>query len=898
MILNRSISSIFAFFLLGLSAAHAQEDHTLTTTLLDHPAPGEEVRLAVSWGGKLPARVRIWADFDENGLRDVGETLARDVVLNEAITVITGRIPASAPAGLSRERVKAELQRNHNGLLGADCEWASGFEVADLDNQPFTLAVWDDGTGPALFAGGEIHTASGTNVNGIAKWDGSTWSALSGPSGIGVNGFVLSLAVYDDGGGSALYAGGWFTEAGGVTVNHVAKWDGSTWSALSGPSGTGLDDRVTSLTVHNDGGGSSLFAGGEFSTAGGITVNHVARWNGTNWSALSGPSGTGTDNRVYSLTVYDDGGGNALYAGGRFDLAGGVTVNHIAKWNGTAWSALSGPSGTGLDDWAFALTVYDDGGGDALYVGGRFTTAGGVTVNNIAKWDSTAWSALSGPSGSGLDDDVYTLAVYNGGGGTTLYAGGRFFDAGGITVDRIATWNGSNWAALSGPSGMGVNGTVRSLVTYDKGSGVELYAGGSFNTAGGVPANRIASWDGGAWSALSAPIGLGMNSAVNSQTVHDDGSGAALYVSGDFTSAGGTTVNGIAKWDGSTWSELSGPSGTGMNGRVSSLVVFDDGGGPALYAGGNFSEAGGATVNHIAKWNGTAWSALSGPSGTGMNDYVYSMTVFDDGSGPALYAGGNFTEAGGVTVNYIAKWNGTAWSALSGPSATGMDNQIYGLAVYDDGGGPALYAGGRFSTAGGVTVNYVAKWNGSTWTALTGPSGTGTSYFVNSLVAFDDGNGSELYAGGYFLSAGGVTVNYIAKWDGSTWSALSGSSGIGMDNLVESLVVLDDGGGSKLFVGGGFTTAGGETVNRITKWDGAEWSAFSGPSGTGMNLGAVYSLATYDSGNGFELYAGGSFSIAGGIASSRIAKWSCTSNLIFQSGFETGDTTEWSNVSP
>src|SRR5260370_30950689 len=98
-----------------------------------------------------------------------------------------------------------------------------------------------------------------------------------------------------------------------------------------------------------------------------------------------------------------------------------------------------------------------------------------------------------------------------------------------------------------------------------------------------------------------------------------------------------------------------------MNGHVKALTVFDDGTGPALYAGCSFTAAGGVAVNYIAKWDGNQWSALGG----GMNHVVMALTVFDDGTGPALYAGGTFTTAGGAPANYIAKWNGTHWSALA-----------------------------------------------------------------------------------------------------------------------------------------------------------------------------------------------------------------------------------------
>jgi len=79
-------------------------------------------------------------------------------------------------------------------------------------------------------------------------------------------------------------------------------------------------------------------------------------------------------------------------------------------------------------------------------------------------------------------------------------------------------------------------------------------------------------------------------------------------------------------------------------------------------------------------------------------------------NGTDLYAGGIFTTAGGVPANYIAKWNGMSWSALG----TGTGGSVWALAA----SGMDLYVGGGFGTAGGVTVNYIAKWNGTSWSAL------------------------------------------------------------------------------------------------------------------------------------------------------------------------------------
>jgi len=276
----------------------------------------------------------------------------------------------------------------------------------------------------------------------------------------------------------------------------------------------------------------------------------------------------------------------------------------------------------------------------------------------------------------------------------------------------------------------------------------------------------------------SGSVGVpGLNDTVWRMTVFDDGTGAAVYAGGDFTLAGDVVANRIAKWDGRAWSAL----GAGMNDRVFAVNAFDDGSDGCLYAGGSFTEAGGVLATHIAKWNGYGWSGVGG----GTDGVVYRFCVFDDGTGRALYVSGAFTEAGGVPASGVARWNGTAWSPLGDGLSGEAGPHVEALAIYDDGSGPALYAGGDFTHAGDLEVNGIAKWDGSAWSAL----GSGVDGGVWTLMVFDDGNGSALYAGGHFQEAGGVGANYIAKWDGNEWSAVGGGVSSTAVNIIPSFAV-------------------------------------------------------------------------------------------------------------
>jgi hypothetical protein len=292
---------------------------------------------------------------------------------------------------------------------------------------------------------------------------------------------------------------------------------------------------------------------------------------------------------------------------------------------------------------------------------------------------------------------------------------------------------------------------------------------------------------------------------------------------------------------------------------VHALTVFDDGSGPALYVGGSFSIAGGVSANSITRWNGSVWSAL----GSGINGSVVTLTVFDDGSGAALYAAAD--------VGFPVKWNGSSWLPLTGAFD---DFWVQALAGFDDGSGPALYAGGAFVPQGSYDAYHILRRNGSNWISVGGWS-TDASWYpgVKALRIFDDGTGPALYAGGYFDHAGiGVAANFIARWNGSVWSPLSSE----VNGAVTAFAVFDDPAGSVLYAGGSFTSAGGVSANLIAMWNGLTWSPLGdGLSGPSITYPQVAALAVVDdpSSQGPDVYAGGLFTTAGGRHSSNIAEW-------------------------
>jgi hypothetical protein len=585
----------------------------------------------------------------------------------------------------------------------------------------------------------------------------------------------------------------------------------ANWVSLGNLSA--VNGTIQVLAVDDSG---NLYIGGNFTMAGGITANSIAEWNGGRWSALA----SGVNGSVLALAV----SGTNLYVGGWFNSAGGVAATNIALWNGSQWSALG--AGITTDNGLNALAIQ----GTNLYAGGFFTDAGGVAANNIAQWNGTRWSAL----GPGVNGFVLALAVS----GTNLYVGGVFDTAGGVASNSIAQWNGNNWSTLG--SGMNRSAQVFALTV----SGSNLYAGGSFNTAGGVSANCIAAWNGSNWSALGQGIAGGdLNGPVVFALA---GSATNLYAAGDFSTAGNEAANCVAQWNGTNWSAL----GDGLGGS-------NDFGGPeayalavsgnCLYIGGFFTSADSLAATNLAEWTGTSWSAINPLA----NGWLSALTVSETN----LYASGTFLNAEGNPISCILQWNGNGWAPLS----QGINGWLYALAA----SGTNLYAGGSFNSLSGVNANSIAQWNGKNWSAL----GSGIDHTVFALAA----TGNTLYVGGSFISAGSLSTPDIAEWNGTNWSAL----GAGINGEVGALALS----GNNLYAGGDFTSAGEGYANSIAQWNGKSWS----PLGMGIQGGAstVYALAVA----GTNLFVGGDFTIANGVAANFIAQWNGKSWSPLGTGF-------------
>lgn len=231
--------------------------------------------------------------------------------------------------------------------------------------------------------------------------------------------FIYSMVVSQDG---YVYIGGDFTTIDGVAAVNVARWDGTSWSAIGAGLAVGL---VRQLAASNDG---TVYA---YLTT---PTSEIWKWDGSSWAEIAAGS---VNAAVSAMLIGPD--GTTLYIGGAFTSVYGTTVNKIGSYGGTTWTNLSSTNPNGnVSNIAFLPN-------GNLIVTGTFTTINGVSASYIAQWNGTAWTALGSGLGSSADNSVVPGLVTSADGIVYVLVE-DMTTAGGVKIPgMVAGWNGRRW---------------------------------------------------------------------------------------------------------------------------------------------------------------------------------------------------------------------------------------------------------------------------------------------------------------------------------------------------------------------------------------------------------------------------------------------------------------------
>ncbi len=743
---------------------------------------------------------------------------------------------------------------------------ASAYRMNGLAGEVNALAWFDDGNGARLYAAGTVALDANQALVGIARLDGAQWTPLPGLSTPLAPGAVINdLCVHDDGSGPALYAGGTFTTIGGLPAQNLARWNGTNWNAVNYPR------TVTALASGVGPAGPALFVAGVDWSLYPSPVAHVASLI-ANQFLIAGLF----DSVVNDLHFHDEGQGLRLFAAGNFSRVDGALMPGVARFGTMGWTSVGG--GIGPNTAVHALATFDDGTGSRLVCAGSFSPAFGGPSTGIAGWNGSQWSTF----GVGLGGQVFDLAVFDEGQGPRLWAAGIIPASGNTPLQNVAVWDGFNWTSPQGgiltfeaELGVGVNqGGVRALLVTP-GQSPRLVAGGSFLRAGNIFARSLAAFRQSQWEHVGSDFSVDLRGITTFQTI-DEGGGPSLLIGGSFLYAGGFPSRGIARFDGGSFSSFGEgmrTTASGLAAVVHAIAVFDDGSGPSIYAAGRFATAGTQACNNIARWDGAAWQPVGSGVGVGGADVVYALEVWNDGTGSALYVGGQFVMAGGVVCNNIAKWNGSTWSALGsgfrvppGPPWNGYST-VRDLQVFDDDLGEALYAGGLFTEVNGFPARHLARFAGGQWSAGFGPTSPNAQIEVSCLAVHADAQERpKLWVGGYFSQVnGGLANQALVRFNGEF--SVNGFEFLPTPPrpLLNTATMLSTmtAAGPTLMVGGYTYSLPGQPDNTLLlQWSGGAWTERV----SGLDS-FPRAMAIYDRGLGPRLMLGTSGALSFGLRS-------------------------------
>jgi hypothetical protein len=509
-------------------------------------------------------------------------------------------------------------------------------------------------------------------------------------------------------------------------------------------------------------------------------------------------------------------------------LAGQASATGPGGWDHLGDAGT--PGTPALNGTVSALNADDP---NKLYVGGNFTAAGGIAAaDRIASWNGSVWRALSSPSSQIANGAVNAIAYDS----VTkrVFAGGTFTNAGGsANADFLAVWDGTSWAPFcnSTTANPPITATVNALQII----GRTLYVAGAFADGAGIEsADRLVACnlDTGASSSTVDSVAHEFSGTIYALTADSNGT---LYVGGGFTDLEGiSAADNVAYLDGSGWHPMGGAAKPGCLCSVDSFVRSLTALGTDVYVGTDATDVAGiAQADHVARWNGTAWSAVG--SNTAGTDGWFPESAFINGmanDGTNVYATGSFQNANGdPTADFIASFDGSNWHAVGSDGAGNGPWSGNGLAVASF--GQRLYAGGNFTSAGGDTqAKYIAAYPG--YYSLTVKfAGTGRGYIQTQQLSCH-ATCSQSYPPGTALTlgAGADSSSKLVGWSGG---GCNGPAPCQLTMNADTTVTVTFTSITVCFSIGGYTATGGEPRTMSLYCQGIDstpivYSIFSGPS--------------------------------------------------------------------
>jgi uncharacterized delta-60 repeat protein len=682
---------------------------------------------------------------------------------------------------------------------------------------------------------GDFTSFNGNSFNRIVRINANGSLDNSFIIGTGANNLIYDVAVQADG---KIIIVGYFTSFNGVSVNRVARLnvDGSLDASFN--IGGGFNQFVKRIKIQSDG---KIICAGNFTSFNSIAKNYIARLH---------PDGT-LDNSfnptsilqggIQDIALQNDG---KLLVAGLFSLGNNVNnsryLNRLLIDGSLDTSFINSQSGP--NDIVKTIATQTDG---KIVIGGKFIAVNNIAKPKIAKLDTNG--VLDNTFNVTMESDREVNLVYSNQDGKLL-----------LVLQDLDIINNENAFIVSRINASGsVDATFSSIgttygndiYTIDTNSDESIFLGGRFTIINKIIKHYMVQLQPNGLLDNTFPIGAGANSSVKAILPQPDGK---LLLAGYFTEYNGTSSNGIVRINPDGSLDTSFNIGLGANNIINSIALQPDG---KIIIGGRFTAFNSIKQNFIARLNPDGSVDSNFNTGTGTNDYIYSIKIQEDGK---ILIAGAFTKINQALRNKIARLNsdGSLDTSFIG-KIDGKDAEVYAVTQQADN---KIIIGGDFNQIGGEIRNGVARLNldGS----LDETFNTNANYQYVSNINIQ--NDHKIIIGGSFSSYNGVS-NYLVRLNENGTVDNTFNTGLGFNYLTHATAIQADG---KIIVVGDFTKFDNNPRRYITRLhtNGAIDTDFNVGIGSNGTIRTVQVLADN------KIMIGGDFTNYNGVAKHRIAR--------------------------
>jgi hypothetical protein len=674
-------------------------------------------------------------------------------------------------------------------------------------------------------AGGTYAAAPSDPSPGKATDLVGCWSAYAVPV---VPGYSTAIADVDALSPSDVWTAGTQDTAGGGTRPRIHHWNGSAWSIVLSPTGSGSRTGVATIDAlaPND-----VWAAGASGSA-----SFVLRWDGTAW-VVQNTLDIGPINEISALSAND------VWA---------ISGNETMHWNGTSWTVHEFPVGFNM----YGVTIQAVATND-VWAGGYVQNS----VPRVLRWDGTKWNVVTvtGPySQSSEFSDFAVIAPDD------IWAVGRYNPTGSQDRTFTAHWDGTDWTTVTSPTPPGSWSVLQGVSATGPG---DVWAVGITRTSPSPFATLIMHWDGSAWASvptqasvnndrLMAVAALSPNNvwAVGYSTVPNtfDSSPIVLRYTDPCSPPSPTPTFSPT----GTWTPTSTQTGTATPvtlpycwiaypfaplGSWSKLTAVSASGPNDVWAVGSYGAGGNVAYALTMHWNGNAWTQVPMPAGVNADLRDVVAIAPNDAWAVGAISSATFT----------MHWNGTQWSVVPSPN---INNAWTWLKAVDAAGPNDVWAvgsgGNPLPGQGADSLVYqtvTMHWNGTLWTIVPSPN----PGFFNYLVDVDVASANDVWAVGDHNSETPAR-RLTLRWNGAQWQQVGGAAGdYGNVAAVEALSPTDVWLSVIWYEGG--------SRHAFLHWDGAQWATLPSPTTFWpVDLDAAAPNDIWGAGNGAIVHWNGS----------------------------------------